>query len=195
MFAPHPPATQGDPPDIAASKAALRKHCAAALRARDVTRDSAIADRLMQLLQPRPGQIIAGVWPLPDEVDLRPLCHRLHAAGAVLVLPETPPRGNPLIFRRWSPDCTMLPGRFGTQHPEGDCLTPQTVLVPLLGFDRAGNRLGYGGGYYDRTLATLPDAARIGYAPSTQEVESLPAGPHDQPLSCIVTEKETLRFD
>ncbi|GAN71501.1 hypothetical protein ASY01nite_15110 [Acetobacter syzygii] len=89
----------------------------------------------------------------------------------------------------------MLTGRFGTHYPDGPVMEPDLVLVPLLGFDRAGHRLGYGGGYYDRTLAALPHATSIGYAPSTQEVGHLPCGPYDQPLSCIVTEKEVIRFD
>ncbi|MFT9258302.1 MAG: 5-formyltetrahydrofolate cyclo-ligase [Acetobacter sp.] len=150
------------------------------------------------VIAPQPGRasaVVACVWPLPHELDLRPLCHWLDLNGATVVLPETPPRGNPLVFRQWRPGCAMLAGRFGTQVPDGPVMQPDMVLVPLLGFDRAGNRLGYGGGYYDRTLAAMPHVARIGYAPSTQEVESLPAGPHDQPLPCIVTDKETLCFD
>lgn len=68
-------------------------------------------------------------------------------------------------------------------------------MVPLVGFDRRGNRLGYGGGYYDRTLATLPHADAVGYALAAQEVDHIPTGPYDHPLSCIVTEKERLHFD
>ncbi|MBO1324911.1 5-formyltetrahydrofolate cyclo-ligase [Acetobacter sp. TBRC 12305] len=138
---------------------------------------------------------VACVWPLPHELDLTPLCHWLDRQGATVLLPDTPPRGNPLVFRQWRPDCTMLAGRFRTLVPDGPVMQPDMVLVPLLGFDRAGNRLGYGGGYYDRTLAAMPHVGRIGYAPSTQEVAALPAGPHDQPLPCIVTDKETLCFD
>lgn len=193
MVAPHTPHTSNDPPDIAARKKALRLQCAAALRARNVRLDHGIVRRLEALLHPEAGPI-ACVWPLAHEVDLRPLCHALAQAGATVVLPQTPPRGAPLVFRQWVPTSTMLAGRFGTHYPDGPIMEPRIVLVPLLGFDRTGNRLGYGGGYYDRTLAALPHAASIGYAPSTQEVAQLPCGPHDKPLSCIVTEKEVIRF-
>ncbi|MFT8550855.1 MAG: 5-formyltetrahydrofolate cyclo-ligase [Acetobacter okinawensis] len=193
MVAPHAPHISNDPPDIAARKKALRLQCAAALRARNVRLDHGIVRRLEALLHPGAGPI-ACVWPLAHEVDLRPLCHALAQAGATVVLPQTPPRGTPLVFHQWVPTSTMLAGRFGTHYPDGPIMEPRIVLVPLLGFDRTGNRLGYGGGYYDRTLAALPHAISIGYAPSTQEVAQLPCGPHDKPLSCIVTEKEVIRF-
>lgn len=193
MVAPHIPPPCNDPPDIAQRKKTLRVECLAAMRARDYARDWGIIHRLEPLLRASTGPI-ACVWPLPHEVDLRPLCHTLAQAGKTVVLPQTPVRGSPLVFRQWQPESTMLAGRFGTHHPDGPIMEPALVLVPLLGFDRSGNRLGYGGGYYDRTLAALPHAASIGYAPSTQEVAHLPRGPHDQPLNCIVTEKEVIRF-
>lgn len=194
MVAPHTPPICNDPPDIAAHKKALRAACVAALRARNATLDQGIIRRLEPLLNTATGPI-ACVWPLAHEVDLRPLCHTLAQTGATVVLPQTPPRGAPLVFRQWLPTSPMLAGRFGTHYPDGPIMAPRTVLVPLLGFDRTGNRLGYGGGYYDRTLAALPLAISIGYAPSTQEVAQLPCGPHDKPLNYIVTEKEVIRFD
>lgn len=195
MAAPHSTPVMGDPPEIAQQKALARQHCVQSLRTRGPDADAGIRARLKTLLSPRPHQAIACVWPLPHEVDLRPLCHWLHENGARVLLPETTPRGTPLIFRHWHPTCAMRVGRFGTHAPDGPVLAPDIVLVPLLGFDRAGNRLGYGGGYYDRTLARLPSAQAIGYAPASQEVAALPAGPHDQKLPCIVTEREILRFD
>ncbi|NSL93808.1 5-formyltetrahydrofolate cyclo-ligase [Acetobacter syzygii] len=194
MVAPHTPPPCNDPPDVAARKKDLRVHCIAALKAREVTRDQGIIHNLERLLHRSAGPV-ACVWPLPHEVDLRPLCHKLAEWGIQVTLPQTPPRGTPLVFRQWHPGSTMLAGRFGTHYPDGPVMEPDLVLVPLLGFDRAGHRLGYGGGYYDRTLAALPHATSIGYAPSTQEVGHLPCGPYDQPLSCIVTEKEVIRFD
>jgi 5-formyltetrahydrofolate cyclo-ligase len=137
---------------------------------------------------PPKGAIIAGFWPLPGEIDIRPLLLALHARGHTLCLPESPPRGNPLIFRRWSPGDPLTPGRFNTQHPSGDAITPDYVLVPLLAFDSAGNRLGYGAGYYDRTLATLPHAYRLGCAFAAQKITALPVGPDDIPLHAIATE-------
>ncbi|NVN03437.1 MULTISPECIES: 5-formyltetrahydrofolate cyclo-ligase [Asaia] len=134
---------------------------------------------------------IGCVWPLPGEADLRPLCVLLAEAGRAVLLPETTPKGQPLIFRHWRPEGTMLEGRFGTMHPDGEVDRPDTLLVPLLAFDRSGNRLGYGGGYYDRTLAGLR-CRSIGFAFAWQEVAQVPLGAYDQPLDWIVTEKEIL---
>ncbi len=132
--------------------------------------------------------MIAGVWPLPGEIDLRPLLHTLHARGFGIGLPETTPRGKPLIFRRWQPDSVMLPEKFGTFKPDGPVIEPDLFLVPLLAFDRSGRRLGYGGGYYDRTLPLYPGRPALGFAYAAQEVANLPSEPHDHPLDAIVTE-------
>ncbi|WP_438380923.1 5-formyltetrahydrofolate cyclo-ligase [Asaia sp. BMEF1] len=134
---------------------------------------------------------IGCVWPLPGEADLRPLCVLLNGAGRDVLLPETTLKGHPLFFRRWKPDAVMLEGRFGTMHPDGAVDRPDMLLVPLLAFDRSGNRLGYGGGYYDRTLATLR-CRSIGFAFAWQEVAQVPLGAYDEPLDWIVTEKEIL---
>jgi 5-formyltetrahydrofolate cyclo-ligase len=131
---------------------------------------------------------VAGVWPLPGELDLRPLWHALHTRGHVIVLPRTPPRGAPLPFHVWTPGCAMLPEPFGTHCPDGPPATPHMIFVPLLAFDRAGHRLGYGGGYYDRTLASLPGVPSIGFGFAAQEVASVPVGPHDRALDRVVTE-------
>ena len=135
---------------------------------------------------------IGCVWPLPGEADLRPLCHALHVAGREVFLPETTPKGDALVFRQWTPQAAMIAGRYGTTHPDGVCDRPDLVLVPLLAFDRTLNRLGYGGGYYDRTLAQLGCRA-FGFALSWQEVGQVPTGIHDHALERIVTEKETIR--
>ena len=136
-----------------------------------------------------PGCIVAGFWPLPGEIDLRPLLAALHGCGQLLALPCTPPRGHPLTFRRWSPGAALLPGRFGTAHPAGPAVTPAVLLVPMLAFDAAGNRLGYGGGYYDHTLAALPGVLAIGCAFAAQQVACVPAGPTDVRLHMIATER------
>ena len=136
-----------------------------------------------------PGATIAGFWPMGDEIDIRPLLHELHARGHPLLLPATPPRGQALRFRRWAPGVPLLRGPFGTQHPAGPGeATPDLLLVPLLAFDARGHRLGYGAGYYDRTLAAWPQAGAIGIAYSGQEVSAVPHGPHDIPLHAIATE-------
>jgi 5-formyltetrahydrofolate cyclo-ligase len=132
--------------------------------------------------------VIAGFWPIADEIDIRPLLHGLAERGHPIALPVTGRRGEPLVFRAWQPGETLLPGRFGTSHPAGPEVTPDILLMPLLAFDSQGNRLGYGGGFYDRTVALLPRALRIGCAFSVQELDSVPTGPYDQKLHAIATE-------
>ncbi len=174
-------------------KASLRER---ALRMR-AGLDPAAGERLALLvlreLRPPPGSVVAGVWPLPGEMDFRPLLHALHGLGHRIVLPETPPRGRPLMFRAWHPGCAMTREPYGTFRTSGGYAVPDMLFVPLLAFDRAGGRLGYGGGYYDRTLAALPDAAAIGFGYADQEVARVPMSAHDQRLPIIVTEKEIMR--
>lgn len=195
MVAPHSSPLFSETPEVAQAKKQMRTHCLEALKQHDPLLDATLCARLAEYLLALPAQTLACVWPFAHEVDVRPLCHTLHQAGRRVLLPETPPKGQPLRFRVWAPHTTMLPGRFGTLVPEGAYAIPDAILVPLVGFDRKGNRLGYGGGYYDRTLAGLPGIPAIGYALSVQEVDHIPTGPYDKPLSCIVTEKERLHFD
>jgi 5-formyltetrahydrofolate cyclo-ligase len=142
---------------------------------------------------PPPNAIIAGYWPLTGEIDIRPLLLAL-AKTHTVTLPQTPPRGQPLIFRQWHPGDTLTQGRLKTQHPQGEILTPNFILIPLLAFDTEGNRLGYGGGYYDRTLAAHPNAYRLGCAFAAQATETLPTEPHDIKLQAIATEHGIQRF-
>jgi 5-formyltetrahydrofolate cyclo-ligase len=136
--------------------------------------------------------VVGGFWPLPGEIDIRPLLLSLLHVGHVIVLPETPPPGQPLWFRHWHPTATMRPGRFGTHYPDGPEMAPDWLLVPLLAFDDQGRRLGYGGGYYDRTLAELPGIPAIGCAFSAQRMNELPAGPLDIRLPRVATEQGVL---
>ncbi len=149
---------------------------------------ASIVHHAQDFLRRYPGVAIAGTWPLPGELDLRPLWAALHAAGHPVLLPETPPLGHPLIFRRWTPASAMIAERFGTLRPDGPAATPDMIIAPFLAFDRAGHRLGYGGGYYDRTLAALADITAIGAGYAALEVDSVPAGPHDRRLATIITE-------
>ena len=159
----------------------------------DLAQGQLIIDRLLQELPPEPGEVVGGVWPLPGEIDLRPLLEILHRQGHRIALPFTTPRGQPLSFREWTPASVLLPGRFGTMHTAGAELDPDYVLVPLLAFDRAGHRLGYGAGHYDRTLARLPAAFAVGYGFADQEVPLMRAEPTDHPLDAIVTEREVIK--
>jgi 5-formyltetrahydrofolate cyclo-ligase len=138
--------------------------------------------------------VVAGFWPLDGEVDIRPLIHALHDRGHPIALPVTGRRGEALTFRAWNPGTALLPGRFGTSHPGGDERAPDVLLMPLLAFDASGNRLGYGGGFYDRTVAERPDAMRIGCAYAAQELDSVPTGPYDARLHAIATEDGVRSF-
>ncbi|WP_337251988.1 5-formyltetrahydrofolate cyclo-ligase [Aristophania vespae] len=137
---------------------------------------------------------IALVWPLDSEIDLRPLCHLLDKVGLQVLLPYTPPKGSALTFHYWKPHTKMCRGRFGTSYPRGAQGTPDLILVPLLAFDRSGARLGYGGGYYDRTLNAYPNSMAVGYALSSQEQKWIPTDIFDQRLEFIVTEHEIITF-
>ncbi len=188
MAAPH-----SDPPELVAAKRFARDAARLARGEGDEAADLAVCGRLLSLIPE--GPVVSGVWPLPGELDLRSLLSALHERGQVVVLPETTPRGQSLVFRHWHPDATMLAGRFGTRHPDGEAVTPGLLLVPLLAFDARLMRLGYGGGYYDRTLAALPGCRAIGFAYARQQVGAVPTGVFDVPLDAIVTEAGVLRQD
>jgi 5-formyltetrahydrofolate cyclo-ligase len=136
---------------------------------------------------------VAGFWPIQQEIDTRPLLHALHARGHIVLLPQTPHSGRPLVFRRWSPESEMIAERFGTSYPNGPEATPEFILVPLLAWDRSGGRLGYGGGFYDVTLASLPGVARAGVAYAALEVPAVPMEKHDIRLPAVITERELVR--
>lgn len=145
------------------------------------------------------GQIIGGIWPLPSEVDTRPLLQALSETGFTLALPRTPRKGKPLSFHHWVWGEPLRNGPHGTREPPADAarLTPDVVLVPLLAFTRCGARLGYGGGYYDRTLSALrlanPAVFACGVGFAAQEASELPMDGYDQNLDAILTEREFIR--
>lgn len=180
--------------EVSAQKAALRR----IMRAHRATQSPALGQQLASLVLASamipPGAVIGGFMPLKDEIDITPLLHALHESGHRLALPETPPKGQGLIFRAWTPTTKMRAGRFGTLYPEADPLAPDWLLIPLLAFDLKGNRLGYGGGYYDRTIANLPEAFRLGCAYAIQQLDAVPTEPTDQPLHAIATEQAVKFF-
>ena len=138
------------------------------------------------------GLSVAGFMPLGREIDMAPLLQALRSAGHLVALPRTPARGLPLSFHRWSLDDTLQREAFGTLTSDGPEIVPDLLLVPMLAFDRRCHRLGYGGGYYDRTLAARPGTRTIGCAYGAQEVPDLPVDATDLPLDVIVTEREVI---
>jgi 5-formyltetrahydrofolate cyclo-ligase len=164
----------------------------------------ALRDRFME----GPGRIVAaewpeavlsGFWPFGPEIDVRPILYHMHAAGHPIALPVVVKRGLPLLFRQWRPGQRLVAGSFGVPRPEKDQpeLTPEVLIVPLLAFDRAGYRLGYGGGFYDRTLSGLRAKGRalaIGVGFSVQEVPAVPRDETDQRLDWMVTEREAFQI-
>jgi len=172
-------------------KAAARK--AAFARRRETHRPgSATAGYLSEVLAGYRGVPLAGYMPIRTEIDPLPSMQEAAAYGPVGV-PVIMGKDRPLAFRCWSPDSIMIAGTFGALIPEtGDWMTPEIVIVPLVAFTSRGGRLGYGGGFYDRTLeklrATRPTMA-IGFAYAAQEDADLPLEATDQPLDLIVTEQ------
>jgi 5-formyltetrahydrofolate cyclo-ligase len=180
-------------------KATARKTAFAARKtahADALTKTQPATEHLLRAVGPAQGRIIAGYMPIRTELSPLPAMEALHAAGARLCVPVIAGAGQPLDFRAWSPGCAMEPGPFGAQIPAtGDWLTPDTLIVPLVAFDAHLNRLGYGGGFYDRTLERLRAAATtraIGFAYAAQEQPTVPQEPTDQPLDALVTENGTL---
>jgi len=145
-----------------------------------------------------PAPAVSGYWPMGDEFDVRPLMTRLCERGHVSALPVVVARGEALKFRRWQPGDRLTQAGFGTHEPGADAavVVPDIVLAPLLAFDTAGGRLGYGGGFYDRTLEALRAAGRIiavGVGYQAQWVAEIPSGDNDQKLDWIVTEERAIR--
>ena len=146
---------------------------------------------LSEVLAGYRGVPVAGYMAMRTEIDPTAAMEEAAAHGTVGV-PVILGAGQPVKFREWTPDCKMIAGEFGAEIPEsGGWIEPEIVIVPLVAFDRNGGRLGYGGGFYDRTLEKLRAkraTLAIGFAYSAQEAENLPLEPTDQPLDMIMTE-------
>jgi 5-formyltetrahydrofolate cyclo-ligase len=185
-------------PDIAEDKRRLRRLMTASRGALDPAARAiaarALHDHLIAARRWPASAVVAGYWPMAAEVDIRPVLATLAAAGLGCVLPVVVGRGEPLVFRAWAPGDPLEPGGFGTSvpSPASRVATPTVLLVPLLAFDPRGFRLGYGGGYYDRTIAGLRatggQVVAIGVAYARQELEAVPVEAFDQRLDGVVTE-------
>ena len=153
------------------------------------------AGRLSEVLAGHRGVPLSGYMPIRTEIDPLPAMAEAAAYGPVGV-PVIQGKGLPLRFSRWEPDMVMKEGPFGARIPQVDAFfDPEILIVPLVAFDARGGRLGYGGGFYDRTLERLraqgPTLA-IGFAFDAQEAEDLPLDPTDQRLDLLVTETRVL---
>jgi len=161
----------------------------------------AIRDRYLAAFDPTPGTVVSAFWPMAGELDLRPLLEALHARGCVCGLPVVVGRNVPLVFRAWEPGVALVTSRFGIAEPAPDRppVRPQHALVPLLAFDDEGYRLGYGGGFYDRTLAMLRadgtgPLLAIGVGLEAQRRPALPRERFDERLDWLVTEEAVRSF-
>ena len=149
-------------------------------------------------LDSNPRAVVSGYWPMRDELDDRMLLRQLSERGFRCALPIVVERGQPLVFRHWAPGDALVAAPFGTRAPSDDAeeLTPGIVLAPLLAVDARGCRLGYGAGYYDRTLRHLRERGpilAIGIGFDAQLLDAVPCDDGDERLDWVVTDKRTLR--
>ena len=189
--------------EFKALKAGMRK---ARLALRDaipvgerMTKSLAMADLAADAIEIGPGEVVSGFFPIRSEADIRPLMHRLKQRGARLCVPAVVD-SETIVFRGVEDGIPLVDTGFGTSGPGPDAaaLDPDLMLVPLSAFDRRGHRLGYGAGYYDRAIARLRDKGRaprlIGVAFDCQEVDLVPAEPHDVALDAVLTESGLRAF-
>jgi 5-formyltetrahydrofolate cyclo-ligase len=152
------------------------------------SRSAPILEQLSAELDP--AHALGIYWPFRSEIDVRDLAHRHIEAGGIVALPVVVEKNAPVEFWRWRPDVPMSRGLFNIPIPaEREIVAPDVLIVPLVGFDRAGYRLGYGGGYYDRTLAaSQPRPRTLAIAFAEAELETIYPQPHDIPMSRIITD-------
>lgn len=192
------PGSGADPADLDRAKKQLRR--TAKVRRAAAARDNpharkALARVVFATVDFQPGDAVSGYWPLGDEIDPRPVLEALHERGHPIGLPAMPGQAQPLTFRAWQPGAELQDGGFGTRVPpeSAPVIVPRVLLVPMLAFDRVGYRQGYGGGFYDRTLAQLradqADTLAVGVAYQAQEVDRVPRDRYDQRLDMILTEQ------
>jgi len=146
-----------------------------------------------------PGVIVSGFSPLKTEINPLPLMRRLAAAGARLALPAVAGRGKQLIMRSYTFGQALNEGVWGIREPKDDApeVDPDILIVPLAAFDRRGNRIGYGAGYYDMTinrLRSVKSVVAIGIAYAAQEVSEVPTTSRDAPLDLVLTERDVIDF-
>lgn len=189
-------------PTLNQQKEALREK-ARALRAKVPQADRAEAARFAAAhffgaVSPKPGQIVACYWPIRDEIDSRPILTELMDSGQPVCLPVVTGEEQPLDMRLWEPGAPLYPSGFGSLAPAETAprVEPDILVIPLLAFDRTGTRLGYGRGYYDRTLGAMNKRPLVvGMAFAIQELDFIPRAKHDIPLDIAVTEDGATLFE
>lgn len=180
---------------LATVKAEARKAALARRRAAHAATGPGAAGRLAEVIAGYRGVPLSGYMAIRTEIDPLPVMEEAAAHGPVGV-PVIQRPGLPLKFSRWAPGCALKEGPFGAMIPQADdFFEPEILIVPLVAFDRQGGRLGYGGGFYDRTLEMLRArraTLAIGFAYAAQEAVGLPLEPTDQKLDMVVTEREVI---
>ncbi len=193
--------TVPDDSGVAARRRELRTELEAARQALDPAMYTqacdAVVGHLIALVDSLGPRNLAFYWQHRRECDVRKVARRMIELGGQAALPVIVEKRQPLQFRAWHPEAEMALGPLDIPYPAGGAeLVPDIVLAPLLGFDRAGFRLGYGGGYYDRTLAALTTPhVTIGVGFELGCVDTIDPQPHDIPMDCIVTEHGVFRPD
>jgi 5-formyltetrahydrofolate cyclo-ligase len=154
-----------------------------------------IEARLRSVLKERQSLVLGVYWPFQGEFDPRPLIDWVIAQGSAVALPAVVDKKGPLEYRAWQPGEPLIDGVWNIPIPEKrETVIPQAVLAPLVGFDRYCYRLGYGGGYFDRTLAALsPRPLAVGVGFELSQIETIHPQPFDVPMDLVVTEAEIRR--
>jgi 5-formyltetrahydrofolate cyclo-ligase len=186
--------------EIAEAKAAIRRDAQALRNALPAELRAQAAATIAARPFPRAlpaGAIVSGFMPLKSEINPVPLMQKLATAGARLALPVVCGRGKPLLMRAFAFGDPLASGVWGIREPKPDApeVVPDVLLVPLLAFDRAGNRVGYGAGYYDLTIASLRaqgSVLAVGIAFAAQQIAQVPATARDARLDLVLTEKEAI---
>ena len=198
---PRPASHGGDWPTVQAFRKAKRAELLATRGTLHLDERKALAasltQRLLAAVDLRAYPVLGFYWPIRGELDLRGIATRHVESGGTAALPVVVAKNAPVEFWQWEPGAAMQRGFWNIPIPaQRRVVIPDAALIPLVGYDAAGYRLGYGGGYYDRTLASLtPRPLRIGVGYDAAELPTIHPQPHDIPMSIIVTEQRVLKFE
>ena len=189
--------------DFSERKRALRRYVLSLREAAHATfgddAERRLTEHLLAALPPVCNRAISAYWPMNSEIGVETVLENLNDSGAQCLLPVVVDQGKPLIFRRWHPGMLLVQGAYGTEIPpdEAEVGVPEIMILPVVAYDNFGGRLGYGGGYYDRTLEILRrnrDILALGAAFSCQRVERVPLEATDQTMDAVVTEQGVAVF-